>query len=215
MSAELGRAPDVWVWSLSTVAIVLILAGVGVPSAIVVEGLVGQSSISPQVLTGVTLFRVGLVVTGIFFATTEWATRKNISEEQYLQYGEPYDLRVLARAKGAEMNILHVCMEYNMLPLFKNYPIDILSWNKFEPGNMDFAQAHNIFSQPFLGGVDHLNTLIDGGAGDVTNQIHESLEDAGSHPLIIAPGCTMKLGTKEENVKALREAINIKERLYG
>jgi len=151
------------------------------------------------------LMKIG--VTGIFFATTEWASRKNISEEQYLQYGEPYDLRVLAKAKGAELNILHVCMEQNMLPLFKKYPFDILSWNKFEPGNMDFAQADKIFSQPFLGGMDHLKTLIQGSPEEVTAQVGESIRDAGAHPLIVAPGCTMKLGTRPDNIKALRESV--------
>lgn len=148
---------------------------------------------------------MGIGVTGIYFATTEWATRKNITEEQYLRYGRPYDLRVLTEARTGEMNILHVCLEQNLLPLFKDYPFDILSWNKFEPGNLDFAQADKIFSQPFLGGVDHLNTLIHGVPDDVTGQVKESLADAGEHALIIAPGCTMKLGTKVENVRALRE----------
>ncbi|MCP4583398.1 MAG: hypothetical protein GY839_17455 [candidate division Zixibacteria bacterium] len=148
---------------------------------------------------------MGLGITGIYFATTEWATRKNITEEQYSRYGTPYDLRVLAKAEGAEMNILHVCMGYNMLPMFNGYPFDILSWNKFEPGNMDFAQADKIFSQPFLGGVDHLDTLIKGTPEDVIKQKKESLADAGDHRLIIGPGCTMKLGTKQENIRALRE----------
>ena len=148
---------------------------------------------------------MNLGITGIYFATTEWATRKNITEEQYLRYGKPYDFRVLAKAKSAEMNILHVCMEFNLLPLFKDYPFDILSWNKFEPGNLDFAQADKIFSQPFVGGVDHLNTLIRGTPNDVTSQIRESLADAGEHPLVLAPGCTMKLNTKAENIRALRE----------
>lgn len=151
------------------------------------------------------LMKIG--VTGVFFATTEWASRKNISEEEYLHYGEPYDLRVLAKARGAEINILHVCMEQNMLPLFKKYPFDILSWNKFDPGNLDFAQADKIFSQPFLGGVDHLKTLIEGSPGEVTAQAHESINEAGSHPLVVAPGCTMKLGTKPENIRALRESV--------
>lgn len=151
------------------------------------------------------LLKIG--VTGIFFATTEWASRDNITEEQYLQYGQPYDLRVLAKAKGAEMNILHVCLEHNLLPLFKKYPFDLLSWNKFDPGNMDFAQADKIFSQPFLGGVDHNTTLINGSPEDVTTQARESLIDAGAHPLILAPGCTLKLGTKQDNIRALRQSV--------
>jgi uroporphyrinogen decarboxylase len=143
-------------------------------------------------------------VTGIFFATTEWATRKNISEEQYLQYGRQYDLRVLDKAKAAKFNILHVCKDYNMLPLFKDYPVDILSWNKHDEGNLDFRQADNLFSQVFLGGIDQNTTLVKGSAQDVASQVDSAVADAGEHPLIIAPGCTIRIGTPRANLRALK-----------
>jgi uroporphyrinogen decarboxylase len=151
------------------------------------------------------LLRIG--VSGIFFATTEWAARDNITEEQYLQYGQPYDLRILAAARPAKFNILHVCKRYNMLPLFKQYPADILSWNKFEEGNMDFAQADKIFTQVFLGGTDHIQTLVNGNADDITNQVKQSLAEAGSHPLIVGPGCALKMGTPAANLDTLRKSV--------
>lgn len=152
------------------------------------------------------LLRVG--VSGIFFATTEWASRDNITEEQYLQYGQPYDLRVLKIARKAKCNILHVCKQYNMLTLFKDYPVDIISWNKYEPGNMDFSQADKIFSQVFLGGIDHIHTLVDGSPGDIVDQLKVAMDDAGNHPLIIAPGCSLKIGTPDENLRTMRESVN-------
>jgi uroporphyrinogen decarboxylase len=151
------------------------------------------------------LLRIG--ISGIFFATTEWATRDNITEEQYLEFGQPYDLRILRAARPAKFNILHVCRRYNMLPLFKHYPVEILSWNKFEEGNLDFAQADKIFNQVFLGGADHLTSLLNGTPDDVRQQVKESIADAGDHPLLVGPGCALKLGTPEANIKALREAV--------
>lgn len=152
------------------------------------------------------LLQIG--VSGIFFATTEWATRDNVTEEQYLQYGQPYDLRVLKAAGEAKFNILHICKQYNMLTLFKNYPVDIISWNKHEPGNMDFSQADKIFSQVFLGGIDHIHTLAGGSPRDVATQLKAAIADAGNHPLIIAPGCSLRMGTPDENLWAMRELIN-------
>ncbi len=152
------------------------------------------------------LLRIG--VSGIFFATTQWATRDNISEEQYLQYGQPYDLRVLKTARKAKFNILHVCKKFNMLPLFKDYPVDILNWSKHEPGNMDFSQADKIFSQVFLGGMDQIQTLVEGSPHDVVTQLEDSLVDAGDHPLIIGPGCSLKPGTPDENLRAMRNSVN-------
>jgi len=151
------------------------------------------------------LLQIG--VTGIFFATTEWATRDNITEEQYLQYGRPYDLRVLKKAGRAKFNVLHVCKKNNILPLFKDYPVDIISWNKYEPGNLDFSQADKIFSQAFLGGIDHINTLLNGQPEDVALQVKDAISDADGHPLILAPGCTIKIGTKDDNLQVLRNSI--------
>lgn len=151
------------------------------------------------------LLRIG--VSGIFFATTEWATRDNITEEQYLEFGQPFDLRVLRAARPAKFNILHVCKRNNMLPLFKHYPVEIISWNKHEEGNLDFAQADKIFGQVFLGGADYLTTLLKGSPDDVRRQVKESIAEAGEHPLIVGPGCALKLGTPEANIRALREAV--------
>jgi uroporphyrinogen decarboxylase len=152
------------------------------------------------------LLQIG--VSGIFFATTQWATRDNISEEQYLQYGKPYDLRVLKTAGKAKFNILHVCKQFNMLTLFKDYPVDIINWSKHEPGNMDFSQADKIFSQVFLGGMDHIQTLVEGSPRDVITQLEDALADAGDHPLIIGPGCSLKPGTPYENLQVMRDSVN-------
>jgi uroporphyrinogen-III decarboxylase len=72
---------------------------------------------------------------------------------------------------------------------------------------VDFAQADKIFTQPFLAGLDHLGTLINGTPRDVTRQAKESIADAASHPFILAPGCTMKMGTKPENIEAIKQAV--------
>ena len=72
---------------------------------------------------------------------------------------------------------------------------------------VDFAQADKIFSQVFLGGTDHLETMLKGSPDDVRKQVKESIADAGEHPLMIGPGCALKLGTPVENLKALRQAV--------
>jgi len=152
---------------------------------------------------------------GIFFATTEWATRDHISEEQYLEYGQPYDLRVMEKAKPAKFNVLHVCKRNNLLPLFKRYPVDILSWDKYEPGNFDFAQADKIFTQVFMGGIDHLRTLVDGTSDAVAAQVVEALADVGNHPLILAPGCALRINTRDENLQAMRKSVGNTERHWA
>jgi len=151
------------------------------------------------------LLKIG--VSGIFFATTEWGTRDRISEEEYLEFGRPYDLRVLESAIGAKFNIVHVCKQNNLLPLFKNYPCRFLSWNKHEQGNLDFAQAKNIFSKAFIGGIDQNGAMLDADPAEISSQFRQALAEADGHPLVIAPGCAMKVTTPEENIRALRACV--------
>ncbi|MDQ2915195.1 MAG: uroporphyrinogen decarboxylase, partial [Chloroflexota bacterium] len=46
---------------------------------------------------------------GIFLATTAWARRDTLDDGEYRRFGTTYDLRVLAGARGAALNVLHVC----------------------------------------------------------------------------------------------------------
>ncbi len=151
------------------------------------------------------LLRLG--VSGIFFATTEWGTRDRISEEEYLEFGRPFDLLVLEAAAAAKFNIVHVCKQNNLLPMFKDYPCRFLSWNKHEPGNLDFAQAKYIFSQAFIGGIDQNGALLNSDPAEIDRQYRRASLEAEGHPLVIAPGCAMKVFTPSENIRALRDCV--------
>jgi uroporphyrinogen decarboxylase len=139
---------------------------------------------------------------GIFFATTEWASRDLLTEEEYLEFGQPYDLEVLKCAQSGIFNVIHVCNKNNMLPLFKNYPAHVLSWNPFDEGNLSIHQAAQIFDKTFLTGVDYLQTMAKGSPGNVKKQIEDSLRDAPTGKLMIGPGCALKVNTPEENIRA-------------
>ena len=51
---------------------------------------------------------------GLFYATTSWATTDLLTLDEYAALARPYDLRVLEAASGAEFNLLHVCKDNNM-----------------------------------------------------------------------------------------------------
>lgn len=144
---------------------------------------------------------------GIFFATTEWASRDLLTEEEYLEFGQPYDLEVLKSAQSGLFDVMHICNNNNMLPLFKNYPAHVLSWNPYDEGNLSIHQAAQIFDMTFLAGVDHLQAMAKGSPGNVKKQIEDSLRDAPTGKLMIGPGCALKVVTPEENIKAALETV--------
>lgn len=144
---------------------------------------------------------------GVFFATTEWASRDRITEDQYLEFGRPYDLQVLQAASGGIFNIIHVCKTGNMLPLFRDYPAPVLSWNPFETGNLSIHQAAQITDKIFLTGVDQNGVLLNGSEDQIGSQIENSLRDAPPGKLMVGPGCAVKVNTPDENLFALSNAV--------
>ncbi len=144
---------------------------------------------------------------GIFFATTEWATRDRITEEQYLEFGRPYDLRVLQAASGGIFNVVHVCKTNNMLSLFRDYPAPVLSWNPFESGNLSIHQATQITDKIFLTGIDQNGELLNGSEDQIRNQIESSFRDSPPGRLMIGPGCALKINTPEENLIMLGSVV--------
>jgi uroporphyrinogen decarboxylase len=145
------------------------------------------------------LLRTGAA--GIFFATTEWAGRNLLTEEEYLEFGKPYDLLILNAAKPAVFNILHVCNKNNMLPLFRDYPPAVLSWNSHDEGNLSVHQVSQLFDKIFLTGIDHNRTLISGSPREIEGQIKSALGEAPAGRLMIGPGCAVKVNTPDTNLK--------------
>jgi len=144
---------------------------------------------------------------GIFYATTEWGTREKLTEEEYLEFGQQYDLRVLNAAQGGFFNIMHVCKSNNMLPLFRDYPVPILSWNPFEEGNLSIGQAAEISDKIFMTGIDQNSVLLDGPVDAIKEQVNESLSSVPLGRLIMAPGCALKVNTPDDHLFALADAV--------
>ncbi|UCC78502.1 MAG: hypothetical protein JSW64_09465, partial [Candidatus Zixiibacteriota bacterium] len=149
------------------------------------------------------MIKIGMA--GIFFATTEWASRERLTEDQYLEFGRPYDLRIFDAASGGFFNIMHVCKTNNMLPVFRDYPAPVLSWNPFEEGNLSIEQADQITDKIFLTGADQNGPLLKGPAEDIEKQVSDSLKSVPTGRLIAGPGCAVKVNTPDENLYALRE----------
>src|SRR4030067_822385 len=92
---------------------------------------------------------------GIFLATTQWASTNYITKEEYLEFGRPYDLRILKAAQGAEVHILHVCEPNNFLELFVDYPAHIINWDATDPTNLNLREGAKLLRKVVLGGINH------------------------------------------------------------
>lgn len=142
---------------------------------------------------------------GIFFATTTLATRNTLTEEEYLRFGRPYDLRVLAAVSSAWFNILHVCQENNMLYLLADYPVQAVNWAATSPTNPSPAAARaRLGDKVIIGGVSH-RALTAPDPEPALAEARRAAEGTGGVRFILGPDCSIPTTTRPENLRAVVE----------
>ncbi len=144
---------------------------------------------------------------GIFFATTGWASADALTEDQYHEFGIPYDLRVLEAVAGrAPFNVLHNCGDAIYFDLLADYPIDAISWAATLPGNPSLAEGQARTNKAVMGGVSEKTTLVDGAPEQVASEVRRAQQETGGRRLLLAPGCSIPPRTPAANLRAAAEA---------
>ena len=146
---------------------------------------------------------------GIFLATTEWATKELLTEKEYLEFGKPYDLKVLKKIESAEFNILHVCKSNNLLSLFTDYPVKVVNWNATDSTNLGFKDGAKLLNKAVLSGIDYEKLLLNGKPDELSKEIRKIIERNQEVKFMLGPGCTISPQTPEENLKAARRAVEV------
>lgn len=143
---------------------------------------------------------------GIFFAT-QCATIDYLSEEEYEEFGRPYDFQVLDAASHAEVRLLHLHGQHVMFDLMTDYPVDIINWHdRRTPPSL--AEARARFSGCLAGGVNETGTLVTGSPQAVAAEVRDAIAQTGGQRLIVAAGCVTLVDTPEANLRAVREAFS-------
>ena len=145
---------------------------------------------------------------GIFFATTGWASRDQLTEDQYRAFGIAYDLRVLEMVAGkAPFNVLHNCGENIYFDLLAEYPVHAISWAATLPGNPTLGEGLKRTSKAVMGGVSEKTTLPDGTPEAVAEEVRRALAETGGRRVLIAPGCSIPPRTPAANLEAARAVV--------
>lgn len=144
---------------------------------------------------------------GIFFATTGWASREELSEDEYRAFGVEYDLRVLEAVRGkAPFNVLHNCDKNIYFDLLADYPVEAISWAATQPGNSSLAEGKQRTDKAVMGGVDERTTLPDGTPREVAEQVLGAIAQTGGRRMLVAPGCSIPPRTPRANLEAAAAA---------
>jgi uroporphyrinogen decarboxylase len=147
---------------------------------------------------------------GLFYATTSWATTDRLNEEEYRKYARPYDLKLLAALPTAEFHVLHVCRQNNLFRAVKDYPVHAFNWDARGTGNPSLAEGKRIIdrqSVPVIGGIAHDASLVDSTPEQLAAEVKGMRVALGSKGWMVGPGCTFPPQTPESNLRAIRHSV--------
>jgi len=142
---------------------------------------------------------LGAGADGVFFST-QMATTDLLTQEEYEEFGRPYDLRVL-EAAGDALTFLHLHGLNVMFDLFADYPVQILNWHAREtpPG---IAEARARVTSCLACGLDAWNTLAKATPEAVAQEVRDAIAQTQGRGHIVTTGCVMPVDTPEVNIRA-------------
>lgn len=145
---------------------------------------------------------------GIFLSVRDdWVDRDG-ARSLYGQLVTPSDLKILRGAAAGRFNVLHVCGRCRDLTRFSSYPAHAINWADRSAGPSISSAIAAGMPHALCCGIDNLKTLPDGDPEAIRAEVHDALAQAGSRPIIIAPGCTFNPDlVSEESLGVLSGAV--------
>ena len=141
-------------------------------------------------------------VSGIFYSI-QAASRSVNTDEQYAEFGEPYDRRVLESVSGRSvLTIVHCHGNDLMFDRLARLPGHAWNWDdRATPPSL--AEGQTRVPGAVIGGLDQWKTLRDGGPDDAIAQAHDAVAQTSGVGVIVGPGCVLPMNTPDANVAAV------------
>ena len=144
---------------------------------------------------------------GIYLATTDWASRDLMSPDEYAHWARPGDLRILAAARGAPFNVLHVCKGRNLLFELADYPVSAFSWDATDSTNPSLAEGLARLPGAVMGGISQEGALVDADPGRAIAEFRRGLELTGGRRWLVGPGCSIPPSAPSTTLSTLATTI--------
>lgn len=145
---------------------------------------------------------------GIFFAV-QHAQPSLLTEEEYYQFGRPYDLPALLAASDGWLNVLHLHGDGVYFDRFTDYPVQVINWHDLET-KPDLAGGLKRFPGVVCGGIRQEATLNLGTAVQVQAEAEAAIAATGGQRFILGTGCVAPTTTPYGNLMAARKAVEAK-----
>ncbi|HYM70641.1 MAG TPA: uroporphyrinogen decarboxylase family protein, partial [bacterium] len=142
---------------------------------------------------------------GIFLAIKA-ASADQMTRSEYSEFGLPYDRDVLAAAAPGWVNMLHLCGPRLYFDVADDLPTPLINW-ALEAGNPGLAAGRDRTNRAVIGGVSAKPRIREMSPQDLTAEVTAALDDTQGVRVMIGPGCSISPDTPEENLRAVRSAV--------
>lgn len=144
---------------------------------------------------------------GIFYATTTWATRNRMPYAAYERFGRPYDLAVLHAVEDAPFNVLHVCSTQSFVSELADYPVQVINWAAGAPGNLNLAGfRERMPGRAMMGGLPD-SVLAASSPEMVRTAVMNALQVTGGRHLLLAGDCSISADSRPSNFGAAASVL--------
>lgn len=146
-------------------------------------------------------------IDGIFYAV-QHARYGVLSEDEYAEFGRPYDMRLFEalEGSGAWFNMLHIHGEEVMFDLLADYPVQVWNWHDQEtPPSL--LEGKRRVSGAVAGGLRRQETMLRGDPDQVRAEAQAAIEQTGGRGFVLGTGCVTPITTPWANLRAVRECV--------
>lgn len=144
-------------------------------------------------------------IAGIYYAV-QMANFTLLSGQEYREFGEPFDRRILAAAAEGWFNMVHLHGSAGMFDLVAAYPVQALNWHDRE-SRPSLGEGLQRFPGAVSGGLEHWADLLRGDPDQVHNQVADAIAQTNGRRLIVSCGCVAPVNAPFSNLRAVRVAV--------
>ncbi|MET0016363.1 uroporphyrinogen decarboxylase family protein [Oscillibacter sp.] len=153
-----------------------------------------------------------------FFLATQCATYDFLDDTLFAEFCKPYDIQVINSYRDVTwFNVLHIHGGNIMFNATKDYPCNVINWHdRYTSPSLKEARA--MTNKVFLGGLREVPTIVGStlhydsilatdSPDQIRTHVQEAIDMVGGHGLLIGPGCVADPHAPEENLHAVRKAV--------
>ncbi len=179
----------------------------------------GENELLHQTLENLTNVQVQYVqaaldlgAAGVYLAS-QFIRYDRVTKEEYLEFGKPYDLKILEAAKAGWFNSFHAHGTDIMFDLIKDYPIQVFNWHAFE--SLPSVEEVFKYSDFVLNcGVDRFS-FNDFNRNLIRNQIYQIYKATKGQRLLFSPSCGTNSFFDPELIYYIKEVKAETDRIFN